>query len=435
MVLIEISCAVQMYAWGKIGKSSEVAQLQSNNPTFKLQEDQPYAEAWFGTHPSGPSRIKGSNGLLSDELFSSKETAISNVGTKVFSFLQKKHQQQHQEFESQNYLHQLPFLLKVLSVNKALSIQAHPDIANAQDLHKKFPEIYKDPNHKPEMAIALTEFETLCQFRPFPEIVNHLKLVPQLRAVVFSQGEKHLEKLNESDLPTLFSQLMRCPNGIVQENLNSLVSSLRDSNTTSIDPSIVSLVLRLDKQFPGDVGLFSVFFLNYVVLSPGEGVFLAANEPHAYISGDCVECMACSDNVIRAGLTPKFKDIETLCRILTYKTGLPRRLTGFISTDGPQNIVVYQPPPNIPEFQVYKCMFSKSNNSNLPVSEGPSIFFVYSGSGTIKEGNQEVKDISKGSSYFVSSQSQISVEVKGDEDLVIFLATCNQSLFIEENKI
>ena len=48
-------------------------------------------------------------------------------------------------------------------------------------------------------------------------------------------------------------------------------------------------------------------------------MFLKANLPHAYLSGDCVECMACSDNVVRAGLTPKFMDVPTLCQMLNYE--------------------------------------------------------------------------------------------------------------------
>lgn len=78
------------------------------------------------------------------------------------------------------------------------------------------------------------------------------------------------------------------------------------------------LVLQLEKQYPGDIGVLSAFFFNYVKLKPGEALYLAANEPHAYLSGDCVECMATSDNVVRAGLTPKHRDIQTLCSMLTY---------------------------------------------------------------------------------------------------------------------
>jgi len=57
----------------------------------------------------------------------------------------------------------------------------------------------------------------------------------------------------------------------------------------------------------------------YTQLEPGQAIFLAANEPHAYLSGDIVECMACSNNVVRAGLTPKLRDVDTLCEMLTYK--------------------------------------------------------------------------------------------------------------------
>lgn len=79
------------------------------------------------------------------------------------------------------------------------------------------------------------------------------------------------------------------------------------------------LVLELEKQYTGDIGVISAFFFNYVKLNPGEALYLDANEPHAYISGDCVECMAASDNVVRAGLTPKHRDVQTLCSMLTYK--------------------------------------------------------------------------------------------------------------------
>lgn len=79
------------------------------------------------------------------------------------------------------------------------------------------------------------------------------------------------------------------------------------------------LVLQLERQYPADVGVISAFFLNHVNLKPGEALYIGANEPHAYIFGECVECMATSDNVVRAGLTPKHMDVKTLCSMLTYK--------------------------------------------------------------------------------------------------------------------
>ena len=91
-------------------------------------------------------------------------------------------------------------------------------------------------------------------------------------------------------------------------------------------------ILRLEEQFPGDVGAMAPLFLNYLLIAPGESFFMAANEPHAYVAGEILECMACSDNVVRAGLTPKLKDVDNLVEMLTYliaaRTGTTRRRRG-----------------------------------------------------------------------------------------------------------
>ena len=59
---------------------------------------------------------------------------------------------------------ELPFLFKVLSIEKVLSIQAHPDKKLGAQLHAADPKNYPDDNHKPEMAIAVTDFEGFCGF-------------------------------------------------------------------------------------------------------------------------------------------------------------------------------------------------------------------------------------------------------------------------------
>ena len=82
---------------------------------------------------------------------------------------------------SKKYSHKLPFLFKVLSINKALSIQAHPNKKLAEQLHARDPKNYPDDNHKPEMTIAITPFDGLCGFRPLKEIAHFLKTVPSLR--------------------------------------------------------------------------------------------------------------------------------------------------------------------------------------------------------------------------------------------------------------
>ena len=92
---------------------------------------------WMGTHPNGPSMVVGANGeekALSDWI----ETNSAVIGDQV----------------KETFGGCLPFLFKVLSVNKSLSIQAHPNKKHAEQLHAARPDVYKDSNHKPEMAIG-----------------------------------------------------------------------------------------------------------------------------------------------------------------------------------------------------------------------------------------------------------------------------------------
>lgn len=100
-------------------------------------------------------------------------------------------------------------------------------------------------------------------------------------------------------------------------SLNGVAPCTEDT-INDID-NIDELMVRLGKDFPGDIGVFCPLLLNCVKLSPGQSFFMGPSEPHAYVSGDCVECMAPSDNVIRSGLTPKFKDVNVLCQMLTYR--------------------------------------------------------------------------------------------------------------------
>jgi mannose-6-phosphate isomerase len=130
----------------------------------------------MGTHPSGPSILSDSNQSLLSYV-NSNQSAVGIV----------PHDCQSND---------LPFLFKVLSVRTALSIQAHPDKALAQILHTKFPDIYKDPNHKPEMAIALTPFEALSGFRRLSEIKDNLSKYPEFACVVQNSGTHKRKNIN-----------------------------------------------------------------------------------------------------------------------------------------------------------------------------------------------------------------------------------------------
>jgi len=115
-------------------------------------------------------------------------------------------------------------------------------------------------------------------------------------------------------------------------------------------------------------------------MAPGESFFMAANEPHAYVAGEIIECMACSDNVVRAGLTPKFKDVETLVQMLTYTTGGPSIDAGSPLAEDPR-ILRYTPP--VPEFEVLVLQCDPGDTLTLKIKNVPAIFVIIEGTGSL----------------------------------------------------
>jgi mannose-6-phosphate isomerase len=222
----------------------------------------------MGTHPNGPCTLAESGAPLKTIL------TPQNMSEGIFSHY-------HADF---------PFLFKVLSIQTALSIQAHPDKTLAKTLNASFPSLYKDANHKPEMAIALTEFEAFIGFRTLSEISEHLKKFPEwsglVTANVLSQFNACVADQNVANrkqaLKALFQNVMEVPEAKVHAQLQALVKRLGGQYAKG---SLEELFLRLYQQYPNDIGCFGVFLFNYVCLKPGQAIFLAANEPHAYLSG------------------------------------------------------------------------------------------------------------------------------------------------------
>lgn len=405
--VVELKCAVQCYAWGKIGLNSTVAQLALNSPSFHLEEDKPYSEFWMGTHPNGPSKVlkEGKESLLSDWIESNKDV----LGNKVREIFGGK----------------LPFLFKVLSVNKALSIQAHPNKPHAELLHDKRPDVYKDPNHKPEMAIALTPFEGLCGFRPLDEIQKFVKTIPELAAVIGQEATTALVTGSDPHaLKKAFTALMTSSQDAVSEQLGKLLLRLQEKKTSGHDISnqCSELLFRLNSQFPGDVGCFCIYFLNHIVLQPGQAMFLGPNLPHAYLAGDCMECMACSDNVVRAGLTPKFKDVETLCEMLEYNCG-SKEENIFPCRQDPSDshVTIYDPP--VSDFTVSRIKIPASCPSyKFKALSGPSICVVISGSGAVEDTASKIC-LNQGTVLFIPANTIFDVTCK-EEDMEIYRAYC-----------
>ena len=165
-----------------------------------------------------------------------------------------------------------------------------------------------DDNHKPEMTIAVTPFDGLCGFRPLAEITHFLSHVPSLRKLVGDSAAKEFEEKvggqeisdssddvqrNKKALQAAFSTLMNKEKSAVAEAAKELIASAKEDGASfagSGGPSnegqeLADLVVRLNSQFEGDIGLFVLFFLNYVKLEIGEAMFLKADDIHAYLSG------------------------------------------------------------------------------------------------------------------------------------------------------
>eukprot|EP00898_Chlorokybus_atmophyticus_P001803 jgi/Chlat1/2623/Chrsp178S02473 len=416
--MLSLLCAAQRYEWGRKGQAGQVAQLHAANSGVDIDAATPYAELWAGTHPNGPSLIK-----------------VQQEGAEQLSLAQYVRDHPHSLGPAvlQRWGAGLPFLLKVLSVDKALSIQAHPDLALAKELNAARPDIYRDPNHKPEMALALQPFEALCGFVASSELRQRLRTVPELReaagegpaqafmaATERGDAEKHA-------LKAVFTSLMTQEKEIVARALANLISRLqRDAQDRPLT-DVEQLVMRLDQQYPGgDVGVFAAYFLNHFTLQPGEGVYLAANEPHAYLSGECAEVMATSDNVVRAGLTPKYRDTDILCAMLTYEQGMPDILRGE-KVD--ERTVRYSPASD--EFELDVISVGEGVTHQLLPCAGPSLLLLYKGSGSATCKLQDSSDVQtgtvkRGDVLFVPAYSTLTVTAA--EGLQAFRAGCSNRI-------
>lgn len=356
---------------------------------------------------------------------------------------------------------ELPFLFKVLSIRKALSIQAHPDKALGAILHAADPKNYPDANHKPEMAIAVTAFEGFCGFRPLEQISALLDAVPEFTEIVggpaeaqaFQKavlGNEHAAEGSEADianraaLQRLFGGLMNASGDQVASAAQRLVeraesepltfggssdffASPADGTAETRGTELAKLIVRLNTQFPADIGLFcGGLMLNYVRLVPGEAMFLRAKDPHAYISGDIIECMAASDNVVRAGFTPKFKDVKNLVAMLTYSYApvLEQKMKPLAFPrahgDAGAEFTLYDPP--IAEFAVLEGKLQSGSKAAVDGLGGPSIMIVTSGKGKLISEHGESMALHAGSVVFIAPGTGVSMEQEDGDQLVTYRA-------------
>lgn len=396
-MIYRLTGQVQHYAWG--GKNYIASLIGLNSA-----KDQPCAEWWLGAHPSAPSEIENVTGKQSlIEFLSQNPTALGQASRQQFG-------------------DELPYLLKILDVEKPLSIQLHPTKAQAE---KGFEaenakgvsltdntRTYKDRNHKPEMMIALSEFWLLHGFKTKSQILATLNARPSLQPLA--------KKLSTQNLAEFYADVMLAD----QSTLANWLLPIIETNQQPYQKGVLALdnpdywmlyTMEAMAILPEklDAGLVCFYLFNIVHLKEGEGIFQDAGGPHAYLRGQNVELMACSDNVIRGGLTPKYVDIVELLKIVDC-----REVTPQIISAAPQNQseFTYKTPVN--DFALAQIRVEPQQHTELNL-QSAGILLVMQGELKIQEKSTALT-LKQGESAFITADS--NVEIMSEKGGYAFLA-------------
>ncbi len=263
----------------------------------------------MGAHPKAPSQV------LSDGIWRSlpeviQESPAETLGQEVAARFSNK----------------LPFLFKVLAAARPLSIQAHPNKEQAEQGFARENELgvpldapqrnYRDDNHKPEIICALTPF---CALNGFRKLEEALRLLEKIRVPGLAEIVSFLRSHpNRDGLKKFFNHLMTTDRGKQRKIVEQAVNSAEQQ--TNEEP-VWTWMIKLNEEYPGDMGVLSPLFLNLVRLKPQQAMYLPAGELHGYLEGVGIELMANSDNVLRGGLTPKHIDVQELLTVLNFTDG------------------------------------------------------------------------------------------------------------------
>lgn len=366
---------VKNYPWGS--RSSLNQRFHILNP-----DDQPQAELWMGVHPAGTSQInhQGVPTPLSEMIRRDKTAMLGDATVNRFG--------------------DLPYLLKILAAESALSIQVHPKKAQAEagfareqqtdatDTHD-----YNDGNHKPELVYAITPFMAMNAFRNTETIISNFRLldIAGLENALYT-----LEQHSDAEgLKCFFITLMQMPHDIKEQALHKLVTA----SGYLYDERLSDFIQRLHKTYPGDIGVFAPLMLNCLTLKPGEAMFLPPGTLHAYVHGTAVEVMASSDNVLRAGLTGKNINLAELVKCTSFASVEHESLLMTPSCENEQEI--YPIPVDDFRFNVFKNV--TNHQVNITSAE---ILLVIDGEVLVKHSNGETLTIQTGQSVFIPAATK-----------------------------
>jgi mannose-6-phosphate isomerase len=346
-VAVLLENPVRSYAWGSATVIPELLGLEPSG--------EPQAELWVGAHPGSPSVVAGDGRTLAEYICADP---VATLGSGVV----------------ERFGGALPYLLKILAIERPLSIQAHPTIAQAGQGYDTEDAAgvplgspkrsYQDRNHKPEMVVALTEFEALLGFREPADIAAALERSGREE---FTQA---IAMLRQGDgLRRLVSAWLSLP----ESEAVPLARTVADEARSHLDLEPFAVVDQLAAAYPEDRGLLLALLMRRIRLAPGEAAFVAAGVPHAYLSGVAVEPQASSDNTLRAGLTPKHVDAAEVVRILRYEPGGGLLIEPHDVQPGER----LYPVPGLDEFRLSRLELH--DESIRPSGRGPRVVLVVDG--------------------------------------------------------
>ena len=394
---------VQTYDWGSY---EALATFLGRAPT-----GDPMAEAWFGAHPGGPSRVvcprpeSETGGEISlAELLASDPEHWLGANSK-----------------------ELSFLLKVLAIGRPLSLQMHPTLDEArsgfEDEERRgvsrsdATRVFRDSNHKPELICALSEIDALCGFRP---IVDSIEFLSLLGGWIAEHFVAHLQ--NGFPVRDLIGRTLSTSDDIVGATFLARTASIgelvqrADGLLLATCPPKFRLaaiwLARLGRQYPDDGGVAVSALLNCVRLNPGESLFLDAGNMHAYLSGLGVEIMANSDNVVRGGMTSKHVDVDVLTRLVdTDPIGDPVIRADRSTLDGGASLERWPVP--VPDFSLCRVRVDPQKPGNLPCCPNLRIVLCSEGSVTVSAAETALT-LTKGQAIVSAAATELVISGYGE---------------------
>ena len=376
--ILKLQNPIQPYAWGSTTAIPNL--LGVANP-----QNRPQAELWMGSHPQAPSQVTLAGRAVSLEKIIAQSPA---------EILGKK--------TARCFHSSLPFLFKVLAAAQPLSIQAHPDQAQARIGFARenrlglaltaYNRNYKDPRPKPELICALSPFWLLKGFRSAAAMRKIFQRL-QPASLLAELGRLRLQP-RAAGLKHFFYTLLSLPRekqSQVAAEAAAAAARWRDQ-----DPAFV-WVEKLHGQYPGDIGVLSPLWLNLVCLDPGQALFLAARELHTYLEGVGIEIMANSDNVLRGGLTAKYVNVPELLQVLKFKPSRPRILNPQTVRPGEK---LY--PARVREFQLSVLEVENGRPYESPARQSVEILLTVEGRARIVPASAaEAVDLGPGASVLI----------------------------------